>query len=136
MNPINKRILYLTAGIIWGVPGVIITAKGISAYTVIPANELWWLLLITLCVLSGFLWMFHRIVNRYCDLIAALPEETSIGHTFPLRGWILIVCMSCIGIALKFVSFIPAEFTASFYSGLGPALIVAGFRFVKKCKTL
>ena len=86
MNPINKRILYLIAGVIWGVPGVIITAKGISAYTVVPANELWWL---------------------------------------------LIVCMSCLGIALKFVSFIPAEFTASFYSGLGPALIVAGFRFVK-----
>ena len=71
MNPINKRILYLIAGVIWGV---------------VPANELWWL---------------------------------------------LIVCMSCLGIALKFVSFIPAEFTASFYSGLGPALIVAGFRFVK-----
>lgn len=131
MNPINKRILYLIAGVIWGVPGVIVTAKGISAYTAVPADELWWLLLITLCVLSSFLWMFHNIVNRYCNLIAAMPEKTSIGHTFPLRGWILIVCMSCLGIALKFVSFIPAEFTASFYSGLGPALIVASFRFVK-----
>lgn len=136
MNRINNRVLYLIAGVIWGVPGLMVATKGIAAYAVMPADELWWLLLITLCVLSSFLWMFHRIVNRYCNLIAALPEKTSILHTFPLRGWILIACMCCLGIALKYVPFIPAEFTASFYSGLGPALVVAGFWFVKRFRTL
>ncbi|MBQ6724680.1 MAG: hypothetical protein IJQ84_09270, partial [Paludibacteraceae bacterium] len=114
------------------IPGFIITAKGITAYTTIPANELWWLCLITLGVLISFIWMFRRIVNRYCNLIAALPDKTTIGHTFPLRGWVLIVCMSGLGIALKFIPCIPAEFTASFYSGLGPALVVAGCLFVIK----
>ena len=132
---LNKRFLYLIAGTIWGIPGLIVTTKGISAYIAMPTDELWWLIAITLCVFSGFVWMFRRIVKRYCKLIAALPEQTTIGHTFPLRGWILVVCMSCLGIALKFVSFIPAEFTAAFYSGLSPALVVAGFMFVLKYRT-
>ena len=131
-NRINKRILYLIAAAIWGIPGFIITAKGITAYTTIQANELWWLCLITLSVLISFIWMFQRIVNRYCNLISVLPDKTTIGHTFPLRGWVLIVCMSSLGIALKFIPCIPAEFTASFYSGLGPALVVAVCLFVKK----
>lgn len=134
-NRINKRILYLIAAAIWGVPGFIITAKGITAYTTIPIDELWWLCLITLGVLISFIWMFQRIVNRYCNLISVLPDKTTMGHTFPLRGWVLIVCMSSLGIALKFISCIPVEFTASFYSGLGPALVVAGCLFVKKYLT-
>ena len=131
-NHIDKRFLYLIAAAIWGVPGLIIALKGIRAYTAMPADELWWLCLITLGVLISFIWMFRRIVNRYCNLIAALPDKTNIGHTFPLRGWVLIVCMSSLGIALKFIPCIPAEFTASFYSGLGPALLFAGFLFIKR----
>ncbi len=132
---ISKRFLYLVAAAIWGIPGLMIAMKGIRAYTTMPADELWWLCLITLGVLISFIWMFQRIVNKYCNLIAALPNKTTIGHTFPLRGWILIVCMSCLGIAMKFIPCIPAEFTASFYSGLGPALMVAGCVFVKKYMT-
>ncbi|MBQ8939465.1 MAG: hypothetical protein IJ047_04505 [Paludibacteraceae bacterium] len=128
----KKRFLYLIAAIIWGIPGFIIALKGIRAYTVMPADELWWLLLITAAVLAGFILMFRRIVNRYCALIDAEPDKTTILHTFPLRGWILIVFMMCLGMALKFMPFIPAEFTASFYSGLGPALIIAACWFIRK----
>jgi len=128
----KKRFLYLIAALIWGIPGVMITIKGIKAYTAMPSDELVWLLLITAGVLSGFILMFRRIVNRYCGLIDEQPEKTSIWYTFPLRGWILIICMSCLGIALKFMPFIPAEFTASFYSGLGPALIIAAILFMRR----
>ena len=109
-NGMNKRYLYLAAGLIWGLPGVMITLKGIRAYCTMPSDELWWLLLITAGVLTGFFWMFGRIVNRYCGLIAQEPEQTTILHTFPLKGWILVVCMSCLGIVLKFVPCIPDEF--------------------------
>lgn len=128
----KKRYLYLTAAVIWGIPGFIIAIKGLRAYSTMPSDELWWLLLITAGVLAGFIIMFRRIVDRYCALIDAEPEKTTILHTFPLRGWILIVCMMSLGIALKFMPWIPAEFTASFYSGLGPALVIASVRFCKK----
>ena len=96
-----------------------------------PSDELWWLIIITAGVLAGFIAMFRRIVERYCALIAAEPDKTTILHAFPLREWILIVCMMGLGMALKFMPFIPAEFTASFYFGLGPALVIAAVLFIK-----
>ena len=68
--------------------------------------------------------------------IAAQPKTTTFWQAFPLRGWILIVCMSCLGIALKFIPGIPAEFTASFYSGLGPMLMVAAGLFIANQKRI
>lgn len=130
-----KRIyLYYIAAALWGIPGVILTLKGLRAYFTMPQDKLWWLILITALVLAGFFFMFSRIVDRYSARIAALPEKTSFWQTFPLRGWILIVFMSCLGIALKFIPGVPAEFTASFYSGLGPMLIFAACRFIKKSR--
>lgn len=56
-----------------------------------PSDNLWWLLLITVGVLSGFFLMFRKIVRRYCDRIASLPDKARIWQTFPTRGWILLV---------------------------------------------
>jgi len=125
----SRRYLYLIAGIIWGIPGVIITLKGISAYASMAPEKLWWLLIITLAVLTGFFLMFRKIVRKYSARIAALPERTGFFQTFPLRGWILIVFMMGLGMALKFIG-VPAEFTASFYSGLGPCLLVSAVMFI------
>jgi len=132
----NKKILYIIAALIWGIPGIIITIKGLAAYMDMPSGKLWWLLVITAVVIAGFYIMFTHIVDKYSNRIAALPEKTTFWQTFPLRGWILIVFMSCLGMALKFIPGIPAEFTASFYSGLGPMLIVAALRFIHNRKKL
>lgn len=126
----KKRDLYIVAGVIWGVPGVIISLKGINAYRIQPSEDIWWLLLITVVVLSGFFLMFRRIVNRYCQRIASLPDRVKIWQTFPARGWFLIVFMMGLGIALKHIPDIPSAFTASFYSGLGPMLLLSSLRFL------
>lgn len=132
----NRKYLYYIAAALWGIPGVIIAIKGIRSYLTMPAGDLWWLLLITAGVLAGFFFMFSRIVDRYAARIASLPERTTLWQTFPLRGWVLIVCMSCLGIALKFIPGVPVAFTASFYSGLGPMLVYAACRFVSSEKRL
>ena len=126
----NRKHLYIVASLIWGIPGIIITSKGIFAYTMQPSDDLWWLLLITAAVLTGFFLMFRRIVDRYCDRISSLPDKVTIWQTFPTRGWILIVFMMGLGIVLKHIPAIPSAFTASFYSGLGPMLLLSSFRFV------
>ncbi|MCR4825223.1 MAG: hypothetical protein K5849_07715 [Bacteroidales bacterium] len=130
----NRKYLYFIAAAIWGIPGAIIAVKGIRAYLTMPQDSLWWLLLITAGVLTAFFFMFRHIVDKYSDRIARLPEQTGFFQTFPLRGWILVVCMSCLGIVLKFIPGIPAEFTASFYSGLGPMLLWSAVRFISKRK--
>ena len=132
----KKSNLYLIAALIWGIPGIIISIKGIRAYMSMETDNLWWLLLITAAVIAGFYLMFSRIVDRYSARIASLPLKTNIWQTFPLRGWILVICMTCLGIVLKFIPGIPAEFTASFYSGLGPMLVFAACRFISKQKRI
>lgn len=130
----NKKNLYCIAALIWGIPGIIITVKGIRAYLSMAPQNLWWLLLITAAVLASFYMMFSRIVDRYSARLAAQPQKTTVWQTFPLRGWILIVCMSCLGIVMKHIPAVPAAFTASFYSGLGPMLLFAALRFLRHRK--
>lgn len=128
----NRKHLYAVAAAIWGIPGVIITSKGINAYSMQPSDKLWWLLLITAAVLTAFFLMFRRIVDRYCDRIASLNDKVKIWQTFPPRGWILMVFMMSLGIALKHIPGVPTSFTASFYSGLGPMLLLSSGRFFEK----
>lgn len=130
----NKKNLYCIAALIWGIPGIIISIKGIRAYLSMAPQDLWWLLLITVAVIASFYMMFSRIVDRYSARIADQPQKTTVWQTFPLRGWILIVCMSCLGIIMKHIPAVPAEFTASFYSGLGPMLLFAALRFLRHRK--
>lgn len=126
----GRKYLYIVAGLVWGIPGVIISIKGIQAYRIQPSENIWWLLLITAGVLSGFFMMFRRIVNRYCARIVSLPDKVKIWQAFPARGWILIVFMMGLGITLKQIPEIPSAFTASFYSGLGPMLLLSSLRFL------
>ena len=130
----KRKHLYFVAAVIWGIPGITITLKGISAYRMQPSENIWWLLLITICVLSGFFLMFRKIVNRYCRRIASLPEKVKIWQTFPTRGWFLLIFMMGLGIALKHIPAIPSAFIASFYSGLGPMLVFSSLRFMAEMK--
>lgn len=126
-----RRFHYFIAAFIWGVPGIILTIKGVRTYCIQPAQKIWWLLLITVFVLIGFFFMFRSIVDRYSSRISTLPDKVSPLKTFPLRGWVLIIFMTSLGLVLKKIPNIPSEFTASFYSGLGPMLIWAACRFVR-----
>lgn len=47
--------------------------------------------------------MFSRIVAKYRRLIQEQPERTSPLKTFPVRGWVIVVFMMCLGMALKII---------------------------------
>lgn len=130
----KKIHLFITAAIIWGIPGFTLTTKGILAYLAQPKSDIWWLLLITATVLVSFFFMFRKIVNRYSTRITSLPEHTSILQTFPPRGWILLLFMMSLGILLRFIPNIPTSFTACFYTGLGPMLILSAIKFLTHAK--
>lgn len=125
-----RSYLYLMAAAIWGIPGVIITAKGVGAYTQVMQSQLWWLMMITSCVIMGFYFMFRSITRRYIERIASLSSRCRLWHTFPAKGWFLLLCMMSLGIVLRHIPFIPIQFTASFFSALGPMLFVSSLRFL------
>lgn len=122
-------MLYM-AGAVFFAPGVTISLKGVRSYVHCLPEDLWWLMSISAAVLAGFAIMFTRIVDRYAARIEGLPDgKTDLWHIFSTKGWILIAFMLCLGMAMKRIPGIPAEFFASFYCGLGPALLYAGCRF-------
>lgn len=125
-----RSYLYLMAAAIWGIPGVIITAKGVGAYTQVMQSQLWWLMMITSCVIMGFYFIFRSITRRYIERIASLSSRCRLWHTFPTKGWFLLLFMMSLGVALRHIPFIPIQFTASFYSALGPMLFVSSLRFL------
>lgn len=131
---VDRRWLFLVAALIWCVPGVIITHKGVVAYGAVPEGALWWHLLITAAVLLGFFFMFCRVVERYSAHILSLSPRASVLETFSPRGWILLGVMMCLGMAVRFVPGIPNGFVASFYSGLGPMLLLSSARFLRKMR--
>ena len=127
---IRRAYTYVLAAVIWGIPGVNIAVKGIRTYMLIKPDDLWWLMLITLIVAAFFFIIFRRVVRKYSERIASLPDRVMIWQIFPPKGWILLVFMMGLGITLKYIPAVPMSFTASFYSGLGPMLILAALRFV------
>lgn len=125
----NRSNLYIIAALTWGLPGIMITTEGISAYCTLPTHCLWWLLIITICILTAFFFIFRAIVDKYSVRISRLPQKTTIFQTFPPRGWFLLCFMAGLGVTLNMMPELPTEFTASFYSGLGPMLIFSAGRF-------
>ena len=125
-----RKCLYLIAALIWGIPGITITLKGINAYSNIQPSQLLWLLVATACTVIFFFCIFRRVTRRYIERIATLPDKCPPHQTFPPKGWILILFMMGLGITLKFIPGIPVQFTASFYTGLGPMLILSSLQFI------
>ena len=126
---IRQAYSYVLAAVIWGIPGVNIAVKGIMTYMLIKPDDLWWLMLITLIVAAFFI-IFRRVTRKYSERIASLPDKVMIWQIFPPKGWVLLIFMMVLGITLKYIPDVPISFTASFYSGLGPMLIVAAMRFL------
>ena len=139
--PVNREHLLLMQVLFWLFPGIKILITGITAMkTVNDCNpeRVWWLALTAVVVAVLFSLMFNNFIKRYTARILGFPErKKSLFAFFDLRGYILIIFMMGLGISLKFIPGIPAEFFAGFYPGLGTALIIAGIRyFVSWCKSI
>ena len=126
---IRREYSYIIAAAIWCIAGINIAVKGIKSYLLMSPDKLWWLLSITAIVMAFFFIIFRRVVEKSVKRIASLPDRVAIWQIFPLKGWVLMVLMMGMGITLKYIPGIPMSFTASFYSGLGPMLIVAAIQF-------
>lgn len=130
MSVPRRKHLYLVAALLWGVPGVHITVKGLLSYMRLDSHCVWLLLFLTAIVAVGFFFMFRRIVARYASRIESLPaSEIALLNTFPRRGWLLMFFMMGLGALVKLLPGVPVGFVAAFYSGLGPMLLFSSARF-------
>ena len=131
--PVNKEHLLLMQVLCWLGPGIRIFITGVQAVLQVHAaapGRVWWLCLIAGAVAVCFSLMFNNFVKRYTARILGFPErKKSLFAFFDAHGYILIFCMMGLGISLKFLPFVPSEFFAGFYPGLGLALSIAGIRY-------
>lgn len=132
--PVRREHLLLMLVLCWLGPGIKILVTGVEALMDVAENHperVWWLVVAAVAVAVSFSLMFNNFVKRYTQRILDFPErKKSIFAFFDLHGYILIVFMMGLGISLKFIPGMPAEFFAGFYPGLGMALSIAGFRFL------
>jgi len=131
--PVNREHLLLMQVLCWLGPGVKIFTTGVKAMAEASSHHsgrVWWLVLIAVAVAVAFSLMFNNFVKRYTRRILDFPErKKSLFAFFDLHGYILILFMMGLGISLKFIPRMPAEFFAGFYPGLGAALSIAGLRY-------
>jgi membrane-associated HD superfamily phosphohydrolase len=137
--PVNREHLLLMQVLCWLGPGVKIFITGIKALQQVNLtnpDRVWWLSITALAVAIVFSLMFNNFVKRYTERILNCKErKKSLFAFFDLHGYILIFFMMGLGISLKFIPFIPIEFFAGFYPGLGTALTIAGVRyFISWCR--
>ncbi len=127
---IKRAYSYIIAAMIWGIPGINISIKGVRTYFIMTSDAVCRLIPVTIVIALFFFIVFRKVVRKYSERISYLPEKIMVLQIFPPRGWILLVFMMGLGIILKQIPEIPIAFTASFYSGLGPMLVTASLRFI------
>lgn len=134
----GKKSLLAINAVLWAIPGVIISTKGILAYsTVDGCNKVLYLIAGSLLTLVFFLFIFSKITKKYTDQILQLPDEkNSVFMIMNLKGYLMFAFMIILGLVLKSIHSVPIEFFAFFYCGLGPALLYAAIKFSCKIKTL
>ncbi len=130
---IRRENLMVVAGIIWMVAGVNVAAVGLQAF--FGQSFGGWVLAAliagSIVVATLFHMMFGRIVRKQVTRIRSYEEpRQNVLRFFDRRGYIMMVAMSSVGIALRAFGLVPSWFVAFFYTGLGVALAFAGFGFV------
>lgn len=129
--PVNREHLLLMQVLCWLGPGIKIITTGVKAMAEVTSHhpERVWAL-IAVAVAVAFSLMFNNFVKRYTRRILDFPQrKKSLFAFFDLHGYLLIFFMMGLGISLKFIPGMPAEFFAGFYPGLGAALAIAGIRY-------
>ena len=133
MFKVKKEILLIVAGVVWFLAGANILRIGIASFvTVMKSGETLPIVLSWVfapIVLTGFLFMFRKVVNKHAKRILSYEDKKSVFLFFDLKGYLLMGFMMALGITLRQFKAIPVAFFAAFYSGLGIALAIGGIRF-------
>jgi hypothetical protein len=119
---VPSKSLLLIAATVWLAAGFSVCNVGISAVS-------GWSVAVFvgfIIVYALFLVMFIRISNKHIHRIRGYAEElTSAFKFFDAKSYILIAVMVGLGVAVRLSGLVPDPAIASFYSGLGLALLTS-----------
>lgn len=118
--------LAFMAGIIWLAAGFNVCRIGVEAWRALTATTAG-MVLGSLATLVLFSVMFVKMLFKNVRRIGRIyPAYRRIWHLMPLRSYLVMAVMITLGIILRSCQAVPRTFIASFYVGLGGALMLAG----------
>lgn len=125
---VKKELLLVFACMIWVFAGLNVLKIGISAYP--PFFTVLNLLMSMIVFLIFEHFVFSRLVKKHVGRILNYSEDYQLFYKFfDLKSFIIMAAMMSGGIIFRRMGLFPDHFVAVFYSGLGAALLIAGFLF-------
>jgi hypothetical protein len=121
--------LLLVICVLWLVAGLNVLIIGIGEML---GHHDWWVFLGALAVFVVFAtFIFPPVIKRYTKRVAEMGNELRrIGEALDAKGYLTVLVMMGVGIALRVSGIASDWFIALFYSGLGTALILAALGFL------
>lgn len=118
--------LAFMAGIIWLAAGFNVCRIGVEAWRALTATTAG-MVLGSLATLVLFSVMFVKMLFKNVRRIGRIcPARRRVWHLMPLRSYLVMAVMITLGIILRSCQAVPRTFIASFYVGLGGALMLVG----------
>ena len=129
---VNRKVLLITAGIVWMAAGANIRRIGIVTWL---TDSQYWLFKIgeaTVVFLLFFLLVFKKLYYKHTKRIEQKKKEKNCPFSFfDVKGWIVMVFMITFGITIRSFHLLPDAFISVFYTGLSLALMSTGVLFIR-----
>jgi hypothetical protein len=129
---VPRRWLFIIAGGIWMIAGIILIERAYNWLSDFDANQLILLLILAIFLalviyFSGFIKIVRKNINR----INSLPEKVCIFAFTAWKGYVIIAIMVTAGIILRNSAF-PKHYLALIYLAMGGSLLIGGVVFLSK----
>lgn len=136
---VRRKTLLIVAGFVWFFAGLNIMKIGAEA-----SRGQWSWLMLGLAALTFALFhnvVFRRMVRKHTRRITSYQEERmSVFRFFDRAAYLIMTVMIAAGVSLRAFHWWPDVCIATFYSGLGLSLVVAGLSFLlqyrRYCKAM
>ena len=129
---VNRKVLLITAGIVWMAAGANILRIGIVTWL---TDSQYWLFKIgeaTVVFLLFILLVFKKLYYKHTKRIEQKKKEKNCPFSFfDVKGWIVMVFMITFGITIRSFHLLPDAFISVFYTGLSLALMSTGVLFIR-----
>jgi hypothetical protein len=131
-NPaVDKKILVLLAGLMWCGVGVMLITFALKWLSVYEGAGVW------VFYLCGFLaampihhFGFLKIADKNLNRLLPLTEKKCVFSFMTWRSYFIVLIMVSLGITLRHSS-IPKQYLSILYNGIGLALFLSGFRYMR-----
>ena len=131
-NPaVDKKILVLLAGLMWCGVGVMLIAFAQKWLSVYEGEGVW------IFYLFGFLaampihhFGFLKLADKNLNRLLPYTEKKCVFSFMTWRSYFIVLIMVSLGITLRHSS-IPKQYLSILYNGIGLALFLSGFRYLR-----